>query len=155
MHINWKTDRSLPTAAHDVLGTETIPLNKECHNKGYRHKHFLCSICARTKITRKSFGKKANVTSKEYLDRVTININVYLNYPSRKGYKYKVVFIDEATKQFWYYGLHERTADAVLTCLYQLYLKELPSEAKIKYFHSDEGGELITESVKSIRCKEH
>jgi hypothetical protein len=64
-----------------------------------------------------------------------------------------IVFTDEATKQFWSYGLHKRTADAVLTCfLHQLYLKELPLEAKIKYFYSDGGGELITERVEMFLC---
>jgi hypothetical protein len=33
-------------------------LTKKAHNKGYIHKYFLCGICARTTITRKSFGKK-------------------------------------------------------------------------------------------------
>jgi hypothetical protein len=52
-----------------------------------------------------------------------------------------IVFTDEATKRFWSYGLHEKTADAVLTCLHQLYLKELPPDAKIKHFYSDGGGD--------------
>jgi hypothetical protein len=123
-------------------------LTKKTHNKGYRRKQFLCGICARMKVTRKSFGKKATVTSKEYLNRVTSDISVYLNCPSREGYKYMIVFTDEATKQFWSYKLHKRTADAVLMCLHQLYLKELPPDAKIEKFYSDGGGKLITERVK-------
>jgi hypothetical protein len=42
-------------------------LTKKAHNKGYRHKHILFDICARMTITRKSFGKKATMTVKEFL----------------------------------------------------------------------------------------
>jgi hypothetical protein len=35
---------------------------KKAHNKGHRHKPFLCGICVRTTITSKSFGKKIAVT---------------------------------------------------------------------------------------------
>jgi hypothetical protein len=54
-----------------------------------------------------------------------------------------IVLTDEATKQLCSYGLHERTADAVLTYLYLLYLKELPPDAKMKHFYSDRGREIL------------
>ena len=59
-----------------------------------------------------------------------------------------VVFTDEATKQFWEFGLFERTADAVLQCLHKMFDKDLPLGAKILHFHSDGGKELISERVK-------
>jgi hypothetical protein len=59
-----------------------------------------------------------------------------------------LVFTDEATKMIWSYGLHERTSDAVLVCLKDLYDKELPHGSIIEQFHSDGGGELITERVR-------
>jgi hypothetical protein len=82
-----------------------------------------------------SLGNKTTMTAKEYLDRVTTDISVYLNCLSQEGYKkYMIVFTDEANKHFWSYGQHKRTAGAVLTCLNQLYIKELHLEAKIKHF---------------------
>jgi hypothetical protein len=60
-------------------------LTKKANKKGYRHKNFLCGICARTKITRKSFGRKNGVTAQNYLDKITCDISVYLNCPSREG----------------------------------------------------------------------
>jgi hypothetical protein len=105
MHINWKTDRSLPTAADHVLGTETIPPNEEGPIQGIHMQTLSVRyLCYRTKMTRKPFGKKATVTSKDYLDRVTYNISVYLNCPSQEGYKnYMMVYTDEAFQQFWSY----------------------------------------------------
>jgi hypothetical protein len=45
-----------------------------------------------------------------------------------------LVFTDEATKMFWSYGLFERTADAVIGCLKDLYDTKLGEEDTIWLF---------------------
>ena len=96
----------------------------------------------------RSRGSTKSATSKKYLDKVTCDVSVYLNCPSREGYKYQLVFTDEATKMFWTYPLRERTTDAVLVCLKDLHDSKLQKGEVIKLFHSDGGAELITERVR-------
>jgi hypothetical protein len=110
-------------------------LTKKANKKGYRHKEYLCGTCARTKITRRSFKKRESIIYTRFLEKVTCDISVYLNCPSREGRKYMLVFTDAATKMIWSYGLHERTADDVLVSLKDLYEKELPPEATFENFH--------------------
>jgi hypothetical protein len=47
MHINGNTDRSLPTAADYVLGTETIPPNKEGPQQGGADTKTFCAVYVR------------------------------------------------------------------------------------------------------------
>ena len=65
---------------------------KKAHKKSYRHKQFLCGTCARTKITRWSFQRKDQITHTDFLAKVTCDISVYLNCPSRENWKYMLVF---------------------------------------------------------------
>jgi hypothetical protein len=135
-------------------GLKKYHLNKKANKKGYRYKGYVCGTCARTKITRKSFNRKTTIHHTKFLEKVTCDISVYLNCPSREGWKYMLVFTDEATKMIWSYGLFERTADAVLVCLKDLYEKQLEANEKIELFHTDGGAELITERVKAyLRLK--
>jgi len=120
-------------------GLKRYHLTKKQHKKGYRRKGVVCGTCARTKITRKTFSRKESVTFTNFLDKLTCDISVYLNCPSKEGWKYMLVFTDEATKMFWSYGLFERTTDAVLVCLKDLYEKQLCDGEVIKLFHSDGG----------------
>jgi len=129
-------------------GLKRYHLMKKANKKGYIFNNFVCGVCARTKMTRRSFSKKEKVTHTEFLSKVTCDISVYLNCPSKEGWKYMLVFTDEATKMVWSYGLHERTADAVLVCLKDMYDAELPAGSVIGTFHSDGGRELITERVR-------
>ena len=121
---------------------------KKAHKKSYRHKQFLCGTCARTKITRRSFQRKDQITHTDFLAKVTCDISVYLNCPSRENWKYMLVFTDEATKMIWSYGLENRSADTVVECLKQLFEKELPADTPIQHFHSDGGKELIATRVR-------
>ena len=129
-------------------GLRRYHLTKKANKKGYRYKSFLCGTCARTKITRKHFHRKEQIKHTEFLDKVTCDIGVYLNCPSREGHRYAIVFTDEATKYFWTYTAKERTTETIIYCLKDMYEKHLPPDAVIKIFHTDGGRELINERVK-------
>jgi len=135
-------------AYRQVLVTNTGLQRHHLTKRAGWRKQKTCGICARTKITRKQFPRKENIVHTRFLEKVTCDISVYLNCPSREGWKYILVFIDEATKMFWTYGLFERTSDAVLQCLHHMHDYELPEGAVVEHLHSDGGKELICERVK-------
>ena len=60
-------------------------LTKKANKAGYRHKSYLCGTCARTKMTRKSFVRKDEIIHQRYLQKISCDISVYLNCPSREG----------------------------------------------------------------------
>ena len=129
-------------------GLRRYHLTKKANKAGYSHKGFLCGTCARTKITRKHFTSRPTILHTHFLDKVSCDISVYINADSRDGWKYMLVFTDEATKMIWSYGLKDRQAMAVQDCLRHLHEHELPGGLVIKQFHSDGGAELITENVR-------
>ena len=129
-------------------GLRRYHLTKKANRSGYIHKEYLCGTCARTKITRKSFTSKESIHHQRFLEKVSCDISVYLNCPSREGWKYILIFLDEATKMTWTYGLKERSTDAVLESLKDMYDNELPAGAVIENFHSDGGKELLSERVR-------
>ena len=69
-----------------------------------------------SKITRASFTEKDDTATK-FLDKVTVDISVYLNCPSRHRYKYVMLFTDIATKVIWEYPWKERSGDEVMRCV--------------------------------------
>ena len=129
-------------------GLKRYHLTKKANKKGYSYKNYLCGTCARTKLTRKQFKQKDEPTHTRFLEKVTCDIAVYLNSPSREGWKYILVFTDDATKMIWTYGLIERTSTEVVRCLKDMMDNELPDTAKIEHFHTDGGKELISEQVR-------
>ena len=131
-------------------GLQRYHATKKAHNKGYRFKEFVCGTCARTKITKRIFSRKTTITHTNFLSKVTADIAVYLNCPSREGYRYVLTFVDEATKYTWSYGLMERTSESVLRTLKNLFRNHLPAGAEIQHFHTDGGKELIAESIKDF-----
>ena len=64
---------------------------------------YLCKSCAKAKITRRSFHPTDPYTQQAstFLEKVTTDIAIYLNCPSRQRYKYVFVLTDVATKVFW------------------------------------------------------
>ena len=144
-------------AYRNLLATDTglkrYHLTKKANNAGYRHKNFVCGTCARSKITRRSFKIKPTITHTHFLDKVTCDIAVYLNCPSREGHRYVITFTDEATKMIWSNGLRERNSQQVIQCIKRLFNEELPPGSKILTFHTDGGKELISEAVKQALKK--
>ena len=76
----------------------------------------LCKSCAKGKITRRSFreAEPEVLSALRFLVKVTADIAVYLNCPSRQGFRYVLVLTDVATKMFWEYPLNSRSGDEVL-----------------------------------------
>ena len=127
-------------------------LSKKARRFWKRH---LCKSCAKAKITRASFAEKDEdeLTSTKFLDKVTVDISVYLNCPSRQGYKYVLLFTDIATKMIWEYPLKERSGDEVLRCVkdfVEVQLAKFPGHHhRLAHYHADGGKELIDQRVKT------
>jgi hypothetical protein len=114
----------------------------------------LCKPCAKAKITRRSFHAKpvTEMQATHFLQKVTVDISIYLNCPSRQGYKYALVFTDIATKMFWEYPLSTRSGPEVFRCLKHLcetVLTGYEGDFQIQNYHADGGKELITDQIKS------
>jgi hypothetical protein len=115
---------------------------------------FLCGGCAKGKITRRSFADASdygmfNETS--FLGMLTVDISVYLNCPSRQGYRYILVFTDVATKYFWRFPLKDRSGEEVLRCvkeLVEIHFRRFPGEHRLARYHADGGKELLDQRVK-------
>ena len=91
-----------------------------------------------------------------FLEKVTADIAVYLNCPSRQGYRYVLLLTDVATKMIWEFPLKERSGENVLECI-QLWCEQMlvkyPGEHILKHFHTDGGKELIDQRVRSYLLK--
>ena len=121
-------------------------------NKSVKQKH-LCKSCAKAKITRHSFHPSDPETPQatKFLEKVTADVAVYLNCPSRQGYRYVLMLTDVATKMIWEYPLVNRTGSDVLSCLKHLVecvLPGYPGNHQLLHYHADGGAELIDQSVK-------
>ena len=81
-----------------------------------RSQGHLCKSCANVMITRRSFHTTDPDTPQagRFLEKVTADIAVYLNCPSRQGYKYVFMIADVATKMIWEFPLKTRSGDKVL-----------------------------------------
>ena len=120
--------------------------------------HHLCASCARAKITRQSFQEQPVevLMVMVFLQKLTADISVYVNCPSRQGFCYVLVFTDVATKHFWRYPLVTRTGLDVLrsiTHLVEVELKKFPGNHKIQHYHADGGAELNDQRVKAYLLK--
>ena len=123
-------------------------------SKKNRKKSHLCDSCAKAKITRRSFPEQpaAVLSALSFLEKVTVDISVYVNCPSRQGYRYVIVFTDVATKYFWHYPLVNRTGEAVLKCvkdLVEVQFVQFPGTHRMQRYHADGGKELIDQRVKA------
>jgi hypothetical protein len=106
----------------------------------------VCDICARAKATRKSFKKSLVTRGKEIGDFISVDIAVFINCPSRQGYKYVATFIDHATKMIWSFPMQSR--DEFYKQLVHLIDVDLHTiGVKIKHYHADGGAELISKVV--------
>ena len=88
----------------------------------------------------------------KFLGKVTADISVYLNCPSRQGFKYVLVLTDVATKMIWEYPLKTRSCDEVLTCIrnwVECVLVCYPGNHTLVHYHADGGAELIDQRIKS------
>ena len=65
----------------------------------------VCDVCARAKLTRTVFNKVHAIRGNELGDYVSVDIAVFVNCASRKGFKYVACFVDHATKFSWTYPM--------------------------------------------------
>jgi hypothetical protein len=123
----------------------------------YVKRHLCKKSCARAKITRTLFNASEpdEPQATKFLEKVTADISVYLNCPSRQGYKYVLVFTDVASKMIWEYPLKERTGEDVLRCVKHWVEEQLvtnPGNHSLLHYHTDGGAELF---VGQIRYSSH
>jgi hypothetical protein len=55
------------------------------------------------KVRKKSCSDTTSVVAKKSLIQMMFSVGVNFNCPSSEGFKYTIVFTDEATNQFWIY----------------------------------------------------
>jgi hypothetical protein len=109
-------------------------------------------VCAR-KITRTSFKKIHAIRGQRLGDYISVDITVFINCPSRKGYRYVVQFLDHATKHSWVYPMTDR--DEFIEKLRNFVDVKLRRHgAKIRHYHADGGAELISKKVLAILKRE-
>ena len=115
---------------------------------------YLCKSCAKAKIRRRSFHPSDPDTQQasKFLEKVTADIAIYLNCPSRQSYKYVFLITDVATKIIWEIPLKTRTDEEVLNCVKNWVTARLPTYPgthQLLHYHADGGAELIDQRIKS------
>jgi hypothetical protein len=78
-----------------------------------------------------------------------VDFAVFINCPSRQGYRYGVAFTDQATKHSWVYPMIDRS---VFISTFKDFndVKLKSYGVKIRHYHADGGKELISKEVISI-----
>ena len=144
--------RSLIECVKSRLVTGLKIENKHIRKYKQDDRH-VCDICARSKLTRTIFKKFHTIRGHALGDYISVDIAVFVNCPSREGYKYVVCFTDHATKFSWVYPMKLR--DEFIEKLRHLIDVELHSHrAKIKHYHADGGAELISKQVLALLKRE-
>ena len=117
---------------------------------GRKNQKILCKFCAQAKITRSSFTESQDHKEYTFSEYISADISVYLNCPSRLGYRYVLLFTCKGTKYIFPYGLKTRTEPDILSCIKDLCENVLPrfGQHRWKHYHADGAGELIGSSIK-------
>ena len=90
--------------------------------------------------------------------RVSANVLIMQNIPSREGYQYVFFIVDHATKMCWVYPLKTRESKYILAHLSTFVNEVLPSlNSHLRHFHSGGGAELVAADVLTylfpqVRC---
>jgi hypothetical protein len=111
----------------------------------------LCKYCAQAKITRASFTESEAYKEFTFCEYISADISVYVNCPSRQGYRYVLLFTCKGTKYIFPYGLKTRSEPDILSCVKDLCESVLPRFGQIrwKHYHTDGAKELIGASIKN------
>ena len=166
--LGSSTTTDLLTLMHNRTGHCNIKTLIECQKsklvKGLKieDKHIrkfvnsdkhVCDVCARAKITRMAFKKTHAIRGKRLGDYISVDVAVFLNCPSREGYRYVVQFLDHATKHSWVYPM--TTRDEFIEKFRDFVDVKLKRHgAKLGHYHADGGGELISKQVLTILKRE-
>jgi hypothetical protein len=113
----------------------------------------VCDICARAKATRKSFSKIHAIRGKELGSYISVDMAVFINCPSRNGYRYVTTFVDHATKMLWSYPMRKKS-EFLKVFLDLVDVKLHALGVRLKHYHADGGKELISAAVISKLQKE-
>ena len=118
-----------------------------------------CKSCAKAKITRRSFQPSGSdlPQASKFQEKVTADISVFLNCPSREGYKYVMVPTYVATKMIWEFPLKTRTGEEILCCIrvwVESVLPTYPGDHQLLHYCADGGAELIDQKLKAYLFKQ-
>ena len=80
--------------------------------------------------------------------RMSADVLIMQNNPSREGYQYVFFIVDHATKMCWVYPLKTRESKLILAHLTTFVNEVLPSlNIRLRHFHSGCGAELVVANV--------
>jgi hypothetical protein len=122
---------------------------------GKAAENFVCQFCAKAKMTRSSFTEREECKEYEFLDYISSDISVYINCPSREGYRYVLLFTCRGTKYMFPYGLKNKDEKYILECVKDLCENVLPrfnkfgKEYKWKHYHTDGAKELQGQTIRT------
>jgi hypothetical protein len=139
----------LREAVRNGLVTGITLERKYFSDKARRKFKGVCDTCAKAKITRLSFPQQQDRV-KNLLpgDRLSSDILIMLNEPSRDHFQYVLLVIDNASKYVWVRPLLRRSEDKVLAALSSIFDHEIASSSlTVKHFHSDGGSELVSRAM--------
>ena len=111
-----------------------------------------CEICAKSKLTKKSFPSVSRKDSK-VLDLIHSDICELNGMLTRGGKRYFITFVDDCSRYMYVYLL--RTKDEAFD-MFKKYKTEVENqlERKIKVLRSDRGGEYFSDNFNTF-CEEH
>ena len=108
--------------------------------------HHVCDVCARSKATRHSLNKVYKFRENKLGACVSVDIAVFVNCPSREGYKCVVGFTDHATKRSWVYPMKDKTEFVSILKIY-IFIQLRKLRAEIEHFHADGGKKLTSKEI--------
>jgi hypothetical protein len=117
--------------------------------------NFVCQFCAKAKMTRSSFTEREECKEYKFIEYISSDISVYINCPSREGFRYVLLFTCRGTKYMFPYGLKNKDEKSILACVKDLCENILPRfnkfgvEYKWKHYHTDGAKELQGETIKN------
>ena len=141
--------RAIREAVHNKL-IEGVTLDCKFFNVKNRKSYLCaCDICARSKMHQISFPPVSDrLGGLSPSARMSADVLIMQNIPSREGYQYVFFIVDHATKMCWVYPLKTRVSKYILAHLSTFVNKVLPFLLiHLRHFHSDGGAELVAADV--------
>ena len=135
------------TEAHRRMLFTGSNLQRKHLSKTALKKSCLCSICARSKITRVSFHTKEDTDVKP---DISADVQVFLNTPARGDERYVIKLTHHPSRMFWVKGVNQRTKEEVIQFFREVFEGEIRQyKLRVDHYHADGAGELINQELRS------
>ena len=129
---------------------EGVTLDRKFFNvKSRKSYRCACDICARAKMHQISLPPvRDRLEGLSPGARMSADVLIMQNIPSREGYQYVFFIVDHATKMCWVCPLKTRESEHILAHITTFVKEVLPSlNIRFRHFHSDGGAELVAADV--------